>query len=153
VTRGTDAAVRGGADEVAEGSQELEENSGGISLGMWGKCTDEESGSPMQSRVSQCRRWGCGGSGRKDRQWLRVFLGTGFVELVFFLLPFLLLRKVNFLVSLFQVGCGECLRGLMAVLIIEEISTSALYGGEYRQRAGRVKWILSECHDMELPWF
>jgi hypothetical protein len=30
VTRGTDAAVRGGADEVAEGSQELEEDGGGM---------------------------------------------------------------------------------------------------------------------------
>src|ERR1700761_41910 len=38
VTRGADAAMRGGADEVAEGSQELEENGSGIGLGMWGKC-------------------------------------------------------------------------------------------------------------------
>jgi hypothetical protein len=60
VTGGTDAAMRGGADEVAKGSQELEEDGGGIGLGMWGKCTDEETGNTVESRAGQCRRWGRG---------------------------------------------------------------------------------------------
>src|ERR1700693_2086524 len=66
VTRGTDAAVRGGADEVSEGSQELEEDGGGIGLSMWGKCTDEETGNTVEGRAAQCRRWRRGGSGWKD---------------------------------------------------------------------------------------
>ena len=37
VTGGTDAAVRAGPGEVAEGSQELEEDGGQIGLGMWSK--------------------------------------------------------------------------------------------------------------------
>jgi hypothetical protein len=57
VTRGTDSAVRGGTDEVAEGRQELEEDGGGIGLSMWGKCTDEETGNTVESRAGQCRRW------------------------------------------------------------------------------------------------
>src|SRR5271156_5256871 len=36
VTGVTDAAVRSGADEVAEGSEELQEDGGGIGLSMWG---------------------------------------------------------------------------------------------------------------------
>jgi hypothetical protein len=60
VTCSTDATVRGGSGEVAEGSQELEEDGGGISLGLWGKCTDEGTGNTVQSRVGQRRRWGCG---------------------------------------------------------------------------------------------
>jgi len=65
VTRGPDAAVQGGADEAAEGRQELEEDGGGIGLSMWGKCTDEETGNTVESRAGQCRRWGRGLSGWK----------------------------------------------------------------------------------------
>jgi hypothetical protein len=147
--------VRGGADEVAEGRQELEEDGGGIGLSMWGKCTDEETGNTVEGRAVQCRRWGRGGSGWKDHRWLRLFFGVGFLEFVVFLPLFLLLRNVDLLrnVSLFFVGCGECLRGLLAGLVSKQLSTPLLYGSECWQRAGRVEWVLSECHDMKLPRF
>jgi hypothetical protein len=38
-------------DEVAEGSQELEEDGGGIGLGMWGKSTDDETCNTVESRA------------------------------------------------------------------------------------------------------
>jgi hypothetical protein len=151
--------VRSGADEVAEGSQELQEDGGGIGLGMWGKCADEETGNTVEGRAAQCRRWRRGGSGWKDHRWLRLFFGVGFLEFVVFLLLFLLLRRVALLRNgcLFfgvkPVGCGECLRGLLAGLVSKQLSTPLLYGGECWQRAGRVEWVLSECHDMKLPRF
>ena len=60
VARGTDAAVRGGADEVAEGGQELEEDGGGIGLGVRGEGADEETGDTVESRAVQRRWWGRG---------------------------------------------------------------------------------------------
>jgi hypothetical protein len=155
VTGGTDAAVRGGTDEVAEGRQELEEDVGGIGLSMWGKCTDEETGNPVEGRAGQCRRWGRGGPVWKDHRWFRLFFSVGFLELVVFLRLFLLLRNVGLLrnVSVFFGGCGECLRGLLADLVSKQLSTWLLYGGERWQRAGRVEWVLSEYHDMKLPRF
>jgi len=38
-------------------------------------------------------------------------------------------------------------------LVSKQLSTPTLYGGECWQRAGRVEWVLSECHDMKLPRF
>jgi hypothetical protein len=57
VTRVTDAAVRSVADEVAEGSQELQEDGGGIGLGMWGEAIDDETSRTMESRTGYRRLW------------------------------------------------------------------------------------------------
>jgi hypothetical protein len=153
VTGGTDAAVRGGTDEVAEGRQELEEDGGGIGLSMWGKCTDEETGYTVEGGGVQCGWWGHGGSGWKNHRWLRFFFGVGFLEFVVFLRLFVLLRKRELLrdVGLFGaelVGCGESLRGLLAGLVSKQLSTPFFYGAECWRRAGRVEWVLSECHGM-----
>jgi hypothetical protein len=56
VARGPDATVRAGADEVAEGSQELKKDGGGIGLGVRRERADEETGDAMQSRGVK-RRW------------------------------------------------------------------------------------------------
>jgi hypothetical protein len=100
------------------------------------------------SRAVQCRRWGRRGSGWKDHRGLRLFFGVGFLEFVVFLLLFLLLRNVDLPrnVSVFfcvkLVGCGECLRGLLAGLVSKQLSTPLLYGGECWQRAGRVESLV-----------
>jgi hypothetical protein len=52
VARGTDTAVRGGADEVAEGSQKLEEDGGRVGFGVWGKATDDAASDTVEGRVS-----------------------------------------------------------------------------------------------------
>jgi hypothetical protein len=56
---GAGAAVRGGADEVAEGSQELEKDGGGIGFRVWSKATDGESGGPCRvvSAAGAERTW------------------------------------------------------------------------------------------------
>jgi hypothetical protein len=50
VTRVPDAAVRSRTDEVAEGSQELQEDCGWIGLGMWRESSDDQTGSTMEGR-------------------------------------------------------------------------------------------------------
>jgi hypothetical protein len=60
MARGPDAAVRAGADEVAEGGQELEKDGGGIGLGVRRECADEETGDAVESRAVQRRWWGRG---------------------------------------------------------------------------------------------
>jgi hypothetical protein len=56
VARGPDAAVRARADEVAESGQELEEDGGGIGLGVRHERADEETRDTVESRAVQ-RRW------------------------------------------------------------------------------------------------
>ena len=51
VACGTDKAVRGGADEVAEGGQELEEDGGPVGFGVWGKVKDDATSDTVEGRV------------------------------------------------------------------------------------------------------
>ena len=53
VARGSDAAVRAGADEVAEGGQELKKYGGGVGLGVWRERADKETGDTVESRAVQ----------------------------------------------------------------------------------------------------
>jgi hypothetical protein len=169
VARGTDTAVRGGADEVAEGGQKLEEDGGRVGFGVWGKATDDAASDTVESRNGECGWWGRGGWGRKQDRWLGISIrvrvvGVRVAEFLMFFLSFflsfsLLLERTGFFwrVSL-VVGekllrCGGWLRRLLAGLVSKELSTPAVYGSECWQRAGRVEGILSECHDMELPRF
>jgi hypothetical protein len=77
----------------------------------------------------------------------------------FCLLFFLLLertgffRKVSLVLGEKLARCGRWLRFLLEGLVIEQLPTPAVHGGECWQRAGRVEGVLSECHDMELPRF
>jgi hypothetical protein len=79
------------------------------------------------------------------------------VEFGAFLLLFLLLRElVREVEAFFGVRfarCGECLRGLMAVLVSKQLSTATLYVSERRQCGGRVEGVWSECHSLKLPRF
>jgi hypothetical protein len=50
VARGTDAAVRGWTDEVAEGGQELEEDGGWIGFSVWGEAIDDATRDTVESR-------------------------------------------------------------------------------------------------------
>jgi hypothetical protein len=72
-------------------------------------------------------------------------------------LLFLLLREFFEEAEVFFGGsfarCGECLRGLMAVLVSKQLSTATLYGSECRQCKGRVEGVWSECHAWKLPRF
>ncbi len=65
MTGGSHDAVRRGAGEVAEGSQELQEDGRGIGFGVRGEATDGEAGKAVESRIGQCwrsnsLRWGSG---------------------------------------------------------------------------------------------
>jgi hypothetical protein len=51
VAGGTDTAVRSGADEVAEGGQELEEDGGRVGFGVWGEATDDPTSDTVEGRV------------------------------------------------------------------------------------------------------
>ena len=93
VTSGAHAAVRSRTGEVAEGSQELKENGGGIGFCVRGKTANGEAGQTVECGAGQCSWWGRGGPGWKDHRWLRLFFGVGFLEFVVFLRLFLLLRK------------------------------------------------------------
>jgi hypothetical protein len=76
-----------------------------------------------------------------------------------FLLFFMLLERTGFFWKVSLVlgeklaRCGSWLRRLLAGQVSKQLSTAAVYGGEGWQRAGRVEWVLSECHDMELSRF
>jgi hypothetical protein len=80
-------------------------------------------------------------------------------SLLFFLIFLLLLERTGFFWKIRLVlgerlaMCGGWLRCLLAGLVIKQLSTPAVYGGECWQRAGRVEGVLSECHDMELSPF
>ena len=98
VARGTDAAVRGWADEVAEGGQELEEDGGRIGFGVWGEAGNDATRDTVEGRGGECQWRGRGGSGWKRGRWLWIFIrvrviGVGGLEsLRFFLLFFPLFR-------------------------------------------------------------
>jgi hypothetical protein len=49
VARGTHTAVRGWADEVAEGGQELEEDGGRVGFGVWGEATNDATSDTVES--------------------------------------------------------------------------------------------------------
>ncbi len=53
-----DDAVRRGADEVAEGGQELQEDGSGIGFGVRGKATDGEAGKTVEGRIGESGRGG-----------------------------------------------------------------------------------------------
>jgi hypothetical protein len=92
-------------------------------------------------------------------RWLKVFARAGFLEFVVFLLLFRLLGKGELLRNAGCIfggqtaGSGECLRGLVAGLVIKQLSTPAFYGSECWQGAGRVEVVMSGCHDSTLPRF
>jgi hypothetical protein len=50
VARGTDTAVRGWADEVAEGGQELEEDGGRVGFCVWGEAISDATRDAVESR-------------------------------------------------------------------------------------------------------
>jgi hypothetical protein len=69
VARGADTAVRGWADEVAEGGQELEEDGGRVSFRVWGEAANNATRDTVESRDGK-RGWrGRGGSGWKRDRW------------------------------------------------------------------------------------
>ena len=76
VTCGAYAAVRDGADEVAEGRQELEEHGSGMGFGVRGKAADGETGEAVERRVGEFQRRGRGGAGGKVRVGAGVFDGV-----------------------------------------------------------------------------
>jgi hypothetical protein len=172
VARGTDTAVRDWADEVAEGSQELEEDGGRVSFRVWGEAANDATRDTVESRDGKRGRWGRGGCEWKRDRRLGVFAGVrvigvrvleslGFLLLFFqlFLLLFLLLRertgffrKVSVVLSEKLGRRGRWLRRLLEGLVIEQLSTPAVYGG-CCQRAGEAEGVLSECHDVKLLRF
>jgi hypothetical protein len=50
VARGTHTAVRGWADEVAEGGQELEEDGGRVGFCVWGEARNDATSDTVESR-------------------------------------------------------------------------------------------------------
>jgi hypothetical protein len=48
---GTDERVRGGSGKVAEGGEELQQESHGIGLAVRGKATDDAAGKAVESRI------------------------------------------------------------------------------------------------------
>jgi hypothetical protein len=62
VARGTDTAVRRWANDVAEGSQELEEDGRRVGFSVWGEATNDAASDTVESRDGYCEWWGCGKS-------------------------------------------------------------------------------------------
>jgi hypothetical protein len=60
VTGGADAAVKRRADEIAEGGEELQQDSGGISFGVRSKAAHDEAGKAVEGWIGECRRRGRG---------------------------------------------------------------------------------------------
>jgi hypothetical protein len=127
--------VRRGADEVAEGGQELQEDGSGIGFGVRREATDDEAGKAVESRIGQCGRSNslrCGSG----------FLGkTG----VFF-------KGGLFLIEGLVGRCGGWRRPLPG-LVGEQFPAAALYGGEGGQGRGRVDGVGCECPDTTLIRF
>jgi hypothetical protein len=67
MTSGVDHAVGSGSDQVAEGGEGLEEDGGGVSLGVRGDGLDEESGEAMERGFGQHRLRGFGARCRVGR--------------------------------------------------------------------------------------
>ena len=63
---GVDHAVRAGADQVAEGSEQLEQNGGGLGLSVRCKGADGESGQPIESGFAEGGPGGRRGWGRRS---------------------------------------------------------------------------------------
>ncbi len=61
VAGGADGAVRRGAEDVAEGGEELQEDSRGVGLGVRSEAADNEAGQAVESRFSEGGRLGRGG--------------------------------------------------------------------------------------------
>jgi len=165
VARGTDTAVRGSADEVAKGGQELEEDGGRVGFGVWGEAANDATRDTVEGRRVECGWRGRGGSRWKRGRWRTIFIrvrviwvgGLEFLRLflLFFLLPerMGLFRKVSPVPGEKIVMWGRWLRRLLGGLVSKELSTPAVYVGECWQRAGRIGGVLPECHDMELSRF
>jgi hypothetical protein len=155
VTGGAHEAVGRGADEVAEGGQELQEDGSGIGFGVRRKATDGETGKTVEGVVGQCGWWGRRGSGWQGERRLGILVGIGFLGVVAFLLFFGktgLFFKVRLFLGEGLVGRRGCLRRL-PVLHGKQLSAAALYGGERGQGEGSVEGVMSECHNTTLSRF
>jgi hypothetical protein len=60
VAGGADAAVKRGADEIAEGGEELQQDGGGIGFNVRGKAADDEAGKSVEGGIGERRRRGRG---------------------------------------------------------------------------------------------
>jgi hypothetical protein len=60
VAGGADAAVKRGADEIAEGGEELQQDGGGIGFSVRGKAADDEAGKSVEGGIGERRRRGRG---------------------------------------------------------------------------------------------
>jgi hypothetical protein len=137
-----------GADEVAKGGQELQEDGSGIGFGVRGKATDGEAGKTVEGGIGQCGRpnslrWG---SGR----------GLGiFVVIVVF--GFLGKTGVFFKGGLFLseglVGRRGGWRHPLPGLEGEQLPAAALYGGEGGQGRGSADGVGCGCHNTTLVRF
>jgi hypothetical protein len=142
VARGTDAAFRVWADEVAKGGQELEEDGGRVGFGVWGEAGNDATRDTVEGRGGECGWRGRGGCGWKRGRWLRIFIrvrviGVGGVgSLRFFLLFFPLpermgfFRKVSLVLGQKIVVWGRWLHRLLSGPVSKELSTAAVYVGE-----------------------
>jgi hypothetical protein len=130
VARGTDAAVRGWADEVAEGGQELEEDGSRIGFGVWGEARNDAARDTVEGRDGKCGWRQRGGSPwKRDRRRgvlvrVRVF-GIRVLEFLGFLLIFPLILE-------------GWMRRLPGGLVSKELSMTAVYVLECWPGGGRV---------------
>ena len=123
VTSGAHEAVRRGADEVAKGGQELQEDGSGIGFGVRREAADDEAGKTVESRIGQCGRSGSGLG----------FLGVIGIFVVIGVFGFLVKTGVFFKGGLFLIeGAGRRggWRRPLPGLVGEQFPVAALYGGE-----------------------
>jgi hypothetical protein len=130
VARGTDTAVRGWADEVAEGGQELEEDGSRIGFGVWGEARNDATRDTVEGRDGERGWWQRIGSPWKRDGWLGGFVGVG-------VLGVRVLEFLGFL-RLFLMILGGWLRRLPGGLVSKELCTPAVYVLEGWPGVGRV---------------
>ena len=144
VTSGADVAVKARADEVAKGGQELQEDGGGIGLGMRRKATDGEAGKAVEGRLGQGERCGCG-------------KGLGILCEVVCVGCLGVLDEDGVFLKAGVLGGERLLRrrgGLRlppAGPVGKQLTTAALYVGERGQ--GTVEKVICGCHDSTLLRF
>lgn len=133
VPGGADGAVRRGADKVAEGGEELQEDSSGIGLGVKREAADSEPGKTVEGWFGERERRGRGG--------LRggIFDGVGFFGVFGFFELFGCFEFLGKTGLFFKAGVfgGERLFGRRgglrlppAGLVGKQLTTAALYVGE-----------------------
>jgi len=163
MTSGVDHAVGSGSDQVAEGGEGLEEDGGGVSLGVRGDGLDEESGEAMERGFGQHRLRALGARCRVGRLlsrdridlWLRQWLRRWLRRLATGLGLRPIRETEQFGSALFDFGVGGYMGAIRGACVLQHGSTIPFFcewpRRNRRWRAG-VAEIAFACMVTEMAW-